>query len=188
MQLELKHFFQTANFPATVAFQFGIESSEFFLLETTLSVRSILKTAFVAAAAFVLVPAALGDSLRLPPLTPFTPEVIPTAVPSTDKRFLASEIGERGIFSLVPLALEPFSAVITTDLDPDERGAITTPLASEALLKLVVDAPEPPSVALFSLGIVGLYLCRRTKRSLRRQRHLNRLRRRVKTESRMMAS
>ena len=102
--------------------------------------------------------------------------------------FPASDTARGGIFSLLLLAPEPFSAVITTDLDPHENADGNTPFASVALLELAVNAPEPPSFAMFGIGVACLYLGRRTKRSLRRQRHINPLRRRIRTDTRMMAS
>ena len=168
--------------------QIGIRRSEFFLPRTTFRVRNILKTAILAAAAFVLVPAAMGVPLRLPSPTPWTPDSIPAAITSTNDPFPASDEAGGGIFSLLLRAPDPFSAVITTDLDPDEQGTRNIPFAAEALLKLAVNAPEPPSLAMFSIGVVCLYLGRKSKRSLRRQRHLNPLRRRIKTDTRMMAS
>ena len=146
-----------------------------------------MKTVILAAAAFVLIPAAMGDPLNLPPLTPWTPDAIPAAMTSIHDPVPASDEAGSGIFSLLLPAPEPFSALVTTDLDPDEYGNANTPFASEALLKLTVNAPEPTSFAMFAIGIVCLYLGRRTKRSLRRQRHLNPLRRRIRTDTRMMA-
>lgn len=146
-----------------------------------------LKLLLLAAAAFALSPAAQGDLLRIPAPNPARPTVsIPS--PLTSPEYPYTPTAADAIFADALRASSPAEADFSLDIEPNTVVRDESRTLASALLGLTLYMPEPSAVAMLGLGMAFLIVGKRSKRSLRRQRHLSELRRRVKTEHRMMAA
>lgn len=93
----------------------------------------------------------------------------------------------RSIFGPERQTAEPERGLVVPDLEADPNTRIGLPFGIGAIVLAAMEAPEPPSLAMPGIGIGLIWAGIRGKRSLRRERHANTLRRRIKTEHRKMA-
>lgn len=107
-------------------------------------------------------------------------------IPPADFLILSGGLG-LSLFGPDRLASEPPVGIVVSDLEADPHAQHGLPFGLGAIARAALEVPEPPSLAMPIIGTCLIGAGIRGKRSLRRERHANSRRRRIRVEHRKMA-